>query len=884
MATVQIPVAFGDHSWTEHRVMVFDGQHDTHIETGEDYDTVSLGEVFVMSPTSRDKRRSPACIPSGYCGHDGRDHARQREVGSFVALCGDVDKGNHPASVITEAVDRLCDGAAWLVYSSAHARDGDMRWRIIIPLAAPVRFDDWYDAQNAFFTFMESAGIEMDHALDRAAQPVYLPNVPAIHVKSNTPLRDASGTPLYFHTASSGVGAPGLSMDRGAISGGIAAIRRRRALDDADRERLRQAALRRRINRPMGGSSNVIGDFNAANDVGTMLALCGYEQSARDARDWRSPQQTGETYATRIMDEKWVSLSASDAASGLGEKFHSGCYGDAYDLFVHFKHSGDHKSAFRELHAERRAAHPNVVWGGFATCPPAIEGDPGWQEMPDLHTERQAAATVAEAFDCPPADLWSRYEPPLLPDRVLPGIVERFARTHAETMGCDPAGLAMAALTACAAAIPDRIKVQVKRHDPTWTESARLWTALIGQPSTKKTPIMSAALRPLNKIDAELFSEYVIRQEEYEALDAKERKATPKPQQRRLRISDATIEAAQEVLKDSPDGVLSQQDELSGWFGAMDKYSAGKGAMADRGFWLQAFNGGSYALNRISRGAALIPNLSISILGGIQPDPLRRIVSESVDDGLIQRLLPVQLRPAVLGKDEPQDDSVRRYGELVRNLWLLQPPHQALLRGEAVLNFSEAAHSVRSRLEARHLEMISTEVISAKMAAHFGKYDGIFARLCVLWHCIENVDEPVLPRVIEGATAERVEAFMGRFIVPSAIAFYTNVLGLSDDHDTLIELASYILSHRLSTVQHRDCQRASRSLRALTVDQSRRLFEKLESFGWLEPTETAPKSNSPRWRVNPAAHEVFANRGLREKERRVKARDAIGSIFAVAEV
>ena len=30
-----------------------------------------------------------------------------------------------------------------------------------------------------------------------------------------------------------------------------------------------------------------------------------------------------------------------------------------------------------------------------------------------------------------------------------------------------------------------------------------VWTALIGSPSTKKTPIMNAAMRPLNKIDAE---------------------------------------------------------------------------------------------------------------------------------------------------------------------------------------------------------------------------------------------------------------------------------------------------------------------------------------------------------------------------------------------
>jgi hypothetical protein len=47
-------------------------------------------------------------------------------------------------------------------------------------------------------------------------------------------------------------------------------------------------------------------------------------------------------------------------------------------------------------------------------------------------------------------------------------------------MGADAAGLAMAALTVCAAALPDRAKFQVKKHNPRWKESARLGTALVG--------------------------------------------------------------------------------------------------------------------------------------------------------------------------------------------------------------------------------------------------------------------------------------------------------------------------------------------------------------------------------------------------------------------
>jgi hypothetical protein len=877
--------------WVGHRMATFAGQHDSHIDTGEDYSTVTLEAVFAMKPQAKSKTAGAAFLPSNYHSYDARSHDAQRGHGRFVALIGDVDKGDLSLDTIRDATEHFADGAAWLIYSSANSRDGDRRWRVVLPLSAPVAFEEWYDAQTAFFTFLESAGIPMDRAMSRPGQPVYLPNVPYAY-KDGTPLRNADGTPIYYQSESSGLDVPGLDITRGIVAGGIASIKQKRAADDRERELVRRAAADRHANRPRADGANIIERFNASTSLATMLELCGYEQSPRSSEDWRSPIQTGDTYATRIIEGKWVSLSASDAAAGVGSAHRAGCYGDAYDLYVHFKHGGDHKSAYRELGREQRGH--NVVQGNFR----ADDGDPGWQEMPEWvqqvdepeyerHVEAEAAAEVSksgvgsEPFDCPPVDLWARREAPTLPAGFLPPVIEQFAIAHSDTMGSDPAGLAMAALTTCAAAVPDRIRLQVKRHDPTWLESARLWTALIGTPSTKKSPIMNAAMRPLNKIDAGLFREYMIRNDEYEALDAKERKTAKKPIQRRARISDATIEAAQEVLKDSPDGVLSQQDELSGWFGAMDKYGAGKGAMADRGFWLQAFNGGPYALNRIARGASLIPNLSISVLGGIQPDPLRRIISESVDDGLIQRLLPVLLKPAVLGKDEPQDGSVGRYEDLVQSLWHLSST--AIVDGDSVLHFSDEGHDVRCRLEARHLEMMTTEIISPKMGAHFGKYDGIFARLCVLWHCIEHVDARPLPTIVSGDTARRVEGFLHRFIVPSAIAFYSGTLGLSDDHDTLIELASFILAHRLETVQHRDCQRATATLKALTSEQTRRLFEKLESFAWVEQTDPAVKSKTPRWRVNPAVHDLYAERGRTEKARREAARAAILSVLPAKE-
>ena len=113
-----------------------------------------------------------------------------------------------------------------------------------------------------------------------------------------------------------------------------------------------------------------------------------------------------------------------------------------------------------------------------------------------------------------------------------------------------------------------------------------------------KSPIMTAAVRPLRKIDAEMARQNAELRSAYDKLDKKQKAETDPPKQTRLLLQDTTIEAAQEVIKDSPNGVLCFQDEMSGWFGSMDKYSNARGAAKDRAFWLEAFNGNSYSVAR----------------------------------------------------------------------------------------------------------------------------------------------------------------------------------------------------------------------------------------------------------------------------------------------
>jgi hypothetical protein len=316
-----------------------------------------------------------------------------------------------------------------------------------------------------------------------------------------------------------------------------------------------------------------------------------------------------------------------------------------------------------------------------------------------------------------PVDLWGQFDPPALPKGLLPGIIEEFAVDRGRSMGADIAGLAVSALAVCAAAIPDKVKLQVKRHDPSWLEEARFWGALVGPPSTKKSPIMRAAMKPLKRLNEDLARRYRQEKAKYDALPRNERPDPPRRTQ--LILNDTTVEAAQEVMKDSPDGVICMQDELAGWFGNMDRYAT-SGRSGDRGFWLQTWNGGSYSVQRVTRGFVQIENLSMSLLGGIQPEPIRKIVADSVDDGLVQRILPVVLKPAIKGRDEPESPAVFEYSKLIGRLRHLDA---------SVLRFDDGAQAYREELEERHLALQDCEAVDPKLSAHIGKYDGIFAPL-----------------------------------------------------------------------------------------------------------------------------------------------------------
>lgn len=330
-------------NFANHRVICFNGAKDTHFWNKRDYETISLSEILALTshPSSKVKEDALAIIPSSYCKFDGRSHSTQKNYGQYVAICGDIDKGNPSLDKVRDAVeDFFGDQIAFLVYSSSGAIQENRKWRVIIPLAQPLTFIQWQDITDAWFSYMDSHGFTMDVSLRRAGQPVFMPNVPHTH-------RDQNDEPLFFQFAYKD--GEGCSADFPRVQEWIAKQAFLRLMEDERRAQAKTPPIR------SGATAKGIQDFNAKHTIEALLLEAGYEECPRGQNDWRSPCQSSQSYATRVYTEPdgsqyWVSLSASDAEAGLGKPTGNGHrFGDAFDLYVYFEHKRDFTRALRSL-------------------------------------------------------------------------------------------------------------------------------------------------------------------------------------------------------------------------------------------------------------------------------------------------------------------------------------------------------------------------------------------------------------------------------------------------------------------------------------------------------------------------------------------------------
>ncbi len=202
-------------------------------------------------------------------------------------------------------------------------------------------------------------------------------------------------------------------------------------------------------------------------------------------------------------------------------------------------------------------------------------------------------------------------------------------------------------------------------------------------------------------------------------------------------------EAHIERLGENPRGLLSSNDELSGWVRQMDQYKSGdKGT--DRQFWLSAWSNSFVSVDRKGRKEPLmVYRPFVAVAGGIQPGILSELKNNR-EDGLLDRFLfgYPDLMPTRWSDKEISEASRTAYKEIYDELYGLEmdtdengspDPIHATFDAPAKQLFVEAFDSLCEEME--------QPGFPSHLKGPWSKMKGYLARLSLIV-CMTYVVEP----------------------------------------------------------------------------------------------------------------------------------------------
>jgi hypothetical protein len=463
-------------------------------------------------------------------------------------------------------------------------------------------------------------------------------------------------------------------------------------------------------------------------------------------------------------------------------------------------------------------------------------------------------------------DPWQKRTAPPFPDDVLPPLLQEYIDSQSAVIGTCQSAMAMSALTACSGALSHEFTLRQLRNS-TWIVRPRLWTLLIGPASHKKTPPINAAIEPLLHREARLTEQHMTAMAEYartaaekdpKAANAEIAAKAPKAPPRYLSWNTTTEALGQILAANDGRGILAVHDELSGWIGSMDRYHRQKSG--DRGWWLKAYDGGPMTVDRITRGTVYIKNLSVSILGGIQPELLAKYDGLTAD-GLLQRFVPVMMSETTFREDRPSNHNGYKF--FVEGLIAL-PPRALEMTDEAV----EAMAGLHKTI----FDLSKTFDGMGAYQSFLGKLDGMCGSLALILHLASGrnigglicVDESGGYGSVGAGVVEKVRKIILDFVIPNGLEFYLG--GHAPEAEQMRRLASYVLTSNKDKIRASDLTKNIADFRGMKLGDLNHKVSVLVAAGWLNAEERMPTCRA--WRVNPQVRIELAGRRIEEEERK----------------
>ena len=402
---------------------------------------------------------------------------------------------------------------------------------------------------------------------------------------------------------------------------------------------------------------------------------------------------------------------------------------------------------------------------------------------------KQAAARLAAQYGQSRKANDTDAELPALPLDVF-GPWKGWIEGAARATSAPPDYVAFGLLASVASLIGNARRILPDPERSGWAEPVALWCAIVGPPSSGKTPALAPFEAALDRIEkavradcADAVAEYETRCEVAEQVKrawledvkkavkgGKDRPEKPEDAELpepvkvpRLMVRDATIEKMAVILNASPKGLLQWRDELAGWFNSMERYSSA----SNRPHWLEMYNGKRIVVDRVKHDDPIeVDAALVSILGGIQPDKLSEMVEGSVDDGLFARFIYCAPDVPPLRRATVPIDQARLERGFLRLHGLTLAEQGGDLRPVPVGFTSEAAETFfRFRQKVRQL----AGETSGMLAGWIGKAPGLVTRLAGILACLDWADgEDETPETIALACVERAIRLWQDYLLPMA--------------------------------------------------------------------------------------------------------------------
>ena len=396
-------------------------------------------------------------------------------------------------------------------------------------------------------------------------------------------------------------------------------------------------------------------------------------------------------------------------------------------------------------------------------------------------------------------------------------------------LGANNASLLTTLLTVSASLLP--ISTNLKLIEATdFYAYPILYSGICAESGSGKSPLIKIFIDPLYRLQQEEEVRYKeklkIYEEEYrqwkKAKDTEIDPPTrPKPPREYI-VTDATTEAIAFIQNNQPNnGFLGYFDELTALIGLQNAYRGGKGADAEK--ILSGRDGTGFKINRAGGTRINCIRSGYSILGGIQPDILKKHMGDFSDpSGFWARFIWVNL--PIKKKTFPNVSINLAIGELLYSLY------QRLGKIDNSFELSPQAQLTFKRWYERSEELKLTEPRQA-LRAVYAKSQRLSGELALLLHCIIhslNNNEP--PQEIQLETMQAAVQLTEIYINQVRLIHANS--SVSEDNSSSLHFKIIDLSHRKGWVKARDVQNGIRSFKKVSPSRIRSIFRDLEVHGY----------------------------------------------------